>query len=181
MIWVMDSIPWVRCASGNVLSIHSKLNLGFVGTTSTSTTRRPVASWSASRSSWKPGFARSTSSPSSRQSPSPPGKQSKPVCFVVKKKTLFWSFLCTGLYPETHGIVGNQFYDREVTFSFPSDDNFWIQICFSSNTSRFMRWCGWGSRVAFTRSSTLRTNGRRTTKSGGKRSPTDFWKYLKAH
>ena len=70
------------------LLIHSNLNLGFVGTTSTSTTRRPVASWSASRSSWKPGFARSTSSPSSRQSPSPPGKQSKPVCFVVKKKTL---------------------------------------------------------------------------------------------
>ena len=70
-----------------LLLIHSKLNLGFVGTTLTSTTRRPVASWSASRSSWKPAFAPSTSSPSSRQSPSPPGKQYKPVCFVVKKKT----------------------------------------------------------------------------------------------
>ena len=159
-----------------LLLIDSKLNLGFVGTTLTSTTRRPGASWSASRSSWKPAFAPSTSSPSSQQSPSPPGKQYKPVCFVVKKK-LFWCFLCTGLYPETHGIVGNQFYDREVTFSFPSDDNF----CFSSNTCRFTRWCGWESRAAFTPSSTLRTNGRRTTKNGGKRSQTDFWKYLKVH
>ena len=24
---------------------------------------------------------------------------------------------CAGLYPESHGIVGNQFYDREVSFS----------------------------------------------------------------
>ena len=69
-----------------LLLIHSKLNLGFVGTTLTSTTRRPAASWPGSRSSWTPGFALSTSSPSSQQSPSQHGRQFKPVCFTLKKK-----------------------------------------------------------------------------------------------
>ena len=74
-----------------LLLIHSKLNLGFVGTTLTSTTRRPVESWPGSRSSWTSGFARSTSSPSSQQSPSQHGRQFKLVCFALKKN---WTKLC---------------------------------------------------------------------------------------
>ena len=74
-----------------LLLIHSKLNLGFVGTTLTSTTRRLVASWSGSRSSWTPGFALSTSSPSSQQSHSQHGRQFKLVCFALRKPPLVFA------------------------------------------------------------------------------------------
>ena len=29
-------------------------------------------------------------------------------------RNMFICIFCSGLYPETHGIVGNQFYDQEV-------------------------------------------------------------------
>ena len=107
-----------------------QLILGSDGTILTSTTRKLEWSWLGSKSSWRPEFARSTLSPFSPQSPSLPGRQYKQVIFLawqilqlisyLNVQLFSWKIIIhefAGLYPESHGIVGNQFYDREVSQS----------------------------------------------------------------